>query len=278
MRWKVLVMGLKNGNAIFQRVMEEVLAGLDFADAYVDDVVVGSTGETPQELLHKHDRDLRVVLERIKGAGMYVNNKAQLFVTRVKFCGHILYDGKRSPAPDKLLPVENWELPKTLTQLRGFLGLCNYFEEYVPDYAQLAWRLMEKLKVEGKDAKAKSHFLLLWGEEDKRAFSELKKALLSGLSLFQVVPDQTFQLRSDASNHAIGAVLEQERDLGWVPVCFFSRKLTSTQFNWSPREKEAYAIVASLVKWAGWIGTTPVHVVTEHKSLESWVREFVQTP
>ena len=93
-----------------------------------------------------------------------------------------------------------------------------------------------------------------------------------------MVPDQPFQLRTDASNTAIGAVLEQDRQGTWVPVCFFSRNLTPSQLNWSPREKEAYAVVASLVKWAGWIGTTPVTVIKDHKSLESWVKEYVETP
>jgi hypothetical protein len=165
-----------------------------------------------------------------------------------------------------------------LSQLRGFLGLCNYYEEYVPLYANMAWRLMEKLKVKGPDAKAGSSFVLNWNSDDKTAFENLKKALLSGLSLFQVEPDQPFQIRCDASHTAIGAVLEQERDQKWVPVCFFSRKLTPSQTNWSPREKEAYAIVASLTKWASWIGHSPITVVTDHKSLESWVKEYVETP
>ena len=90
---------------------------------------------------------------------------------------------------------------------------------------------MEKLKVKGKDAKAGSHFAITWDEEDKKGFEELKRALLSGLSLWQVEPDQKFQMRTDASNTAIGAVLEQERQPGWVPVCFFSRKLTPSQMN-----------------------------------------------
>ena len=114
----------------------------------------------------------------------------------------------------------------------------------------MAWRLMEKLKVKGPDAKAGSSFVLNWNSDDKTAFENLKKALLSGLSLFQVEPDQPFQIRCDASHTAIGAVLEQERDQKWVPVCFFSRKLTPSQCNWSPREKETYAVVASLIKFA----------------------------
>ena len=62
MRWRVLVMGLKNENAIFQRVMEEVLRDLDNVDPYVDDVIVGSTGDTEEELIRNHEDDLRRTL------------------------------------------------------------------------------------------------------------------------------------------------------------------------------------------------------------------------
>ena len=124
MRWKVLVMGLKNGNAIFQRVMEEVLHDLDFADAYVDDIIIGSTGSTREELLANHNRDLRLTLDTLHKAGLFADpSKAQLFMEEVGFCGHILRDGVRRPSPGKLLPIKLWELPTTLTKLRGFLGL-----------------------------------------------------------------------------------------------------------------------------------------------------------
>ena len=68
MRWRVLVMGLRNGNAIFQRVMEEVLQAHDNADAYVDDVIVGSNGDTEEELLTNHYQDLVKVLESLQKA------------------------------------------------------------------------------------------------------------------------------------------------------------------------------------------------------------------
>ena len=84
MRWKVLVMGLKNGNAIFQRVMEDVLRHLDFADAYVDDVIVESTGSTEQEILTNHDKDLRQALDALEEASMIADpRKCELFVRQV---------------------------------------------------------------------------------------------------------------------------------------------------------------------------------------------------
>ena len=71
------------------------------------------------------------------------------------------------------------------------------------------------------------------------------------LELFRVDPDQPFILRADASDRAIGAVLEQDRETApgkveVVPVGFFSRKLGKHQLNWSPRKKETYAIVEAL--------------------------------
>ena len=63
-----------------------------------------------------------------------------------------------------------------------------------------------------------------------------------------------------------------------MPVAFFSRKLGKSQLNWTPREKETYAIVSALRKWAGWIGLQPVLILTDHKSLEDWVKEKMDTP
>ena len=64
----------------------------------------------------------------------------------VEFCGHILRKGKRSPAPGQLIHIQKWEIPHTVTALRGFLGLTNYYAEYVPGYVEAAAPLMEKLK------------------------------------------------------------------------------------------------------------------------------------
>ena len=74
-------------------------------------------------------------------------------------------------------------------------------------------------------------------------------------------------------------MLEQERDGKWHPVAFMSRKLAKGPArNWSPREKETFAVISALRKWAGWIGYQQVVVLTDHRALESWVSEFVDTP
>ena len=87
-------------------------------------------------------------------------------------------------------------------------------------------------------------------------------------------------LRTDASDYAVGAVLEQIRDdRSHVPVAFWSRILAEGQRRtWTAREKETYAIVCALRKWSGHIGLQPVVVCTDHQSLQSWHKEHVDTP
>ena len=154
MQWRVLVMGLKNGNAMFQRMMEWVLQKHETADPYVDDIIIGSTGDTEEELLENHEKDVRAVLTTLADQKLVADwEKAKLFMKEVEFCGHVLRQGRRGPAPGKLLSIQGWELPKTVTQLRGFLGLTNYYSCYVPNYAELAAPLMAKLQLNREDGK-----------------------------------------------------------------------------------------------------------------------------
>ena len=88
--------------------------------------------------------------------------------------------------------------------------------------------------------------VLKWTEKDKESFGELKRLLAGELEVYHLDPDKSFILRADASNKAVGAVLEQEVDGVWHPVVVFSRKLGKSQWNWTPREREPYAVVSTL--------------------------------
>jgi hypothetical protein len=260
-------------------MMEWVLKDHECADPYIDDKIIGSKGSTEEEMLENHESDLRAVLATLAKQKLYVDpRKAHLFMREVEFCGHVLRQGRRSPAPGKLLAIQKWEAPKTVTQLRGFLGLTNYYSGYVKGYAGLAAPLMDLLKVNKADGKKGSQKPLKWGAVEQEAFESLKKALAAGLELFQINVDKPFVMRTDASDWAIGAVLEQDVEGRLVPVAFYSRKLGGSQLNWTPREKECYAIVACLRKWAGWIGFQPVVIMTDHRSLEEWTTENIDTP
>ena len=122
-QWTVLVMGLKNGGAIFQRMMEWVVKGIEGVNVYMDDVIVGTMGGSWDEVLARHAELLRVVLQRLAEVELRVDpRKAKMFMEEIEFCGHVLREGKRWPAPGKIMSLQKCSCPQTVTQLRGFLG------------------------------------------------------------------------------------------------------------------------------------------------------------
>ena len=137
---------------------------------------------------------------------------------------------------------------------------------------------MGKLQLNRHDGRKGSKVKLVWTDPEIAAFEQLKAKLCKNLELNQPDLDRPFRLHCDASDFAIGAELAQEFEGVWKPVGFYSRKLAKSQKNWTPREKETYSIVESLQKWSGLIGFQPVLVTTDHKSLENWVTEHVDTP
>ena len=206
--------------------------------------------------------------------------KASLFVKEVEFAGHVVGHGQRRPMPGELASLHHWEKPQTISELRSFMGFCNYYSGYVRMYAELSKPLHKMLQVGKFDGRKGSKKKLAWTPEAEDAFSRLKERLLGQLGLFLVDPDKGFVLRTDASDYAVGAVFEQIGDDGsHVPVAFWSRILAEGQRRtWTAREKETYAIVCALRKWSGHIGLQPVVVCTDHQSLQSWHKEHVDTP
>ena len=114
----------------------------------------------------------------------------------------------------------------------------------------------------------------------EEAFETLRRTLPGKLQLFLINPDIGFVLRTDASDYAVGAVLEQVREDGsHVPVAYWSRVLAKGQRRTlTAREKEEYAIICVLGKWSAHIGLQPIVVCTEQESLQSWHKEHVNTP
>ena len=236
--------------------------------------------------------------------------KFVFFATQVTFCGHVLMRGQRARDPEKTAAVMRWDWRaiKTPTHMKAFLGFTQWYSLYVHGYAKLAAPLMESLKgldvtkKQRKESKAsrknwstsgpdvtpqetaKSRNETFWTEEMKRCFEELKIRFRNGAVLHQPDMNAPFYLRCDSSTYAVGGVIEQMGSAGSLrPVAFFSRKLQGKegygQRGWSIREKETYAIVATLYKFRSWLRNSPikVQVLTDHESLQQWHTEQLDT-
>ena len=199
----------------------------------------------------------------------------------------------RSPAPFKVDAVRNWPKPKTPEQMKGFLGVVNWYSIYIRYFSNIAAPLMTSLQgkyelVRGVDGRKglfrvpRQQICIQWTPEMEFAFVQLKEALSADCDLCIPSFDGEYRIHVDACNHGVGAVLEQQNPEGeWRPCAFFSRKLEGKdgkgQRAWSTREQETYALVSCLLKLKSWIGGRKVTVYTNRKSLESRYKEDLCT-
>ena len=180
--------------------------------------------------------------------------KCNLFMGRLKYCGHVLHGGMRSPAPSKVDAVRNWPKPKTPKQMKGFLGVVNWYSIYIRKFSNIAAPLMTSLQgkyecvpgLHGRKGRSRvqSERNCIQGTpEMESAFVQLKEALSAERELHIQSPDGEYRIHVDACDHGIGAVVEQQNPEGqWKPCAFFSRKLEvkdgKGERAWSTREQK----------------------------------------
>ena len=202
---------------------------------FVDHVTIASGDPrlSYDELLEAHERDVtRVPDLLVRHKLMGSSHKATITVSEVVFAGHVVGSGERKPIPGKVAAIEHLEKPKTVSQLRAYLGFCNYYSGYIKMYAEYAATIAAMLKGSREETEKGSKEALVWNEESDRASEGMKLALLSAVGLHLVDPDRGFVLRTHASVYAISAVLEQVLDHGrHVPVAFWSRVLAEGQMR-----------------------------------------------
>ena len=132
--------------------------------------------------------------------------------------------------------------PTTKKQARAFMGLANYYREYVPNFAAVTVPLTDLLKKGQPNA-------VKWEEPQERAFHTVRTLLTRRPILRLPDPKRTYILRTDASNYGVGAVLMQVHDGKPYPVSYGNKKLTAAERNYSTIEKECLAIVWGVKKF-----------------------------
>ena len=217
-QWKVMPIGLKNAPSFFQQMMEEVLflehpELREFVSVYINDIIIATVGDglTERELVYLHEKQLNIVVDILDKYQLICGpKKGNLFLESVEFCGSLLRNATRQPNPGKLLAIQKWKRPETISALRGVLGCCSFYHTFVKDYAKYAAPLTELLKVGREAGRAGSKVRVQWTNECDEAFVQLKAALCEVATLHVPKFDRPFYIRTDASKYAVGAVLEQQ--------------------------------------------------------------------
>ena len=260
--FRVMPFGVTNAPAVFQRLMQRVLSGLqtsstvEFVSVYLDDVIVFS------ETLQDHIKHLRAVFDRLRKAGLMLNpSKCKLLSKEVEYLGHIVTPCGLQPNNRNLEAVRNFPQPTTLKQLRQFLGLTSYYRRFIPGYAKVAHPL---------HALTRKGAVFSWSAECEVAFESLRVKLSSSPLL--AYPDFTkdFTLETDASKLGLGAILSQyQDDLKLHPVAYASRSISNAEANYAITDLETLAVVWAVTHFRYYLYGHNVIVFTDHAAVRA---------
>ena len=235
--------GLTNALATFQHLMETCLGEmhLKWCIIYLDDIIVFS--KTPEE----HIERLRGMFEKLAAAGLRLKpSKCEFFKSQVTYLGHIVSKDGIETDPKKIEAIKNWPVPKTVTEVRSFLGFMNYYRKFIPKYAQVA-RPINQL-VSGENANKKKA-LVDWTEECQIAFEHLKHLCNQTPILAYANYTKPFKLHTDASENGLGAILYQKQDDGMEHViAYASRTLSKSEQNYDAHKLEFLALKWSITE------------------------------
>ena len=144
-RWLRLPFGIKSAPEIYQKIMDNMIAGIKGASAIIDDILIA--GET----LEEHDAILRKVVERATSYNLKLNfDKCKIRKSSVPYMGHIVSDQGLKPDPDKIKAIINMPTPQDKEGVRRFLGLIQYLSKFIPNLSDLdaSLRILLKSNVE----------------------------------------------------------------------------------------------------------------------------------
>ena len=255
-RYERLAYGLAGAPSTFQKIMDVTLMGLKdiYALVYLDDILIFSN------TIQEHARRIRMVLDRIREAKFKLNLDKCTFAAReVAYLGHLVSANGVSPDVSKVEAIKSFPLPRTVRDVRAFLGLAGYYRSFIPNFAALSKPLTLLTR---KD------FKFCWSEPQQTSFDALKEALTSESVLAHPEFDKPFILSCDASNYAISAILSQEHEGKEKPLSFASRVLNQHEINYSTTEKELLAIVFGVQTHRCFLYGRKFKIITDHAALK----------
>jgi hypothetical protein len=188
----VMSFGLTNASAYFMYLMNSVFMNeLDkFVVVFIDDILIYSKSEA------EHAKHLRIVLQRLRDHKLHPKlSKCEFWLDSVKFLGHTISRDGISLDPSKVQEVIDWKPPKSVHQIRSFLGLAGYYRRFIPDFSRIAKPMTELLK---------KGVQFVWSEECDTAFHTLRKHLTSAPVLTQPDMSKLFEVFCDASGTGLG--------------------------------------------------------------------------
>ena len=259
--------GLTNAPAVFQRLIQKVLGGLNpedgngFVTAYIDDILVYS------RTLEDHLSHLQKVIARLRSANLKLKpSKCEFVQAEVEYLGHIITPSGLKTSPRLTSAVLKFPRPGNVREVWRFLGMSSYYRWFICNFARIAQPL-HNLTCKGASFE--------WSTECEEAFKSLKEQLVTPPVLAFPSFDIDFTFETDASIQGLGAILSQPQPDGKLhPVAYASRALNKAEKNYNITELETLAVVWAISHFHSYLYGNRVTVLTDHSA----VKAILETP
>ncbi|EOX93994.1 DNA/RNA polymerases superfamily protein [Theobroma cacao] len=245
----VMPFGLTNAPAVFMDLMNRVFHPyLDkFVIVFIDDILVYSKNDD------EHVAHLHIVLQTLRERQLYAKfSKCEFWLKEVVFLGHVVSGAGIYVDPKKIEAILQWEQPRTVTEIRSFLGLAGYYRRFVQGFSMIVAPLTRLTR---KGVKFE------WDDVCENRFQELKNWLTSAPILTPPVSGKEFVVYSDASKLGLGCVLMQDEKV----IAYASRQLKKHETNYPTHDLELAAVVFALKIWRHYLYGERCRIFSDHK-------------
>ena len=183
-------------------------------------------------------------------------------MAELDFLGHRVSADGIKPLQERVKAIQEFPIPTSIRKLREFLGLVNFYHRFIPNCASILEPLNGLLTTpQGSDRK------LNWDQATTAAFTAVKDVLATSTLLSHPKPFAPTCIMADASDRAVGAVLQQQIGGEWHPLSYFSKKLRPAETRYSTFDRELLAVYLSIKHFRHLVEGRDFHVVTDHKPL-----------
>jgi hypothetical protein len=255
----VMTFGLCNAPATFQAFMNDIFS--DLVDdghlvVYLDDILLF------HDDLAKLHQLTHEVLRRLTKYNLYLKpEKCSFDQTAIEYLGVIISAGNVHMDPAKVQGITKWPCPTKVKEIQSFLGFCNFYHHFIHNYSKIAHPLFQLTK---KDMP------FVWTSNTQTAFDTLIHAFTTAPILMLPNRLRPFRLITDASDFALGAILEQLDLLNqWHPIAYFSKSPLPAEQNYDIHDKELLAIIHALESFRHYLEghPEPFEIWTDHNNL-----------
>jgi len=251
-----LPFGLRNGPPYFQREMSRIFQPSQQPNLslFIDDIGVGAAS------IEEYIATLRYIFQLARDHNLkFKRSKCAFNLASIEYVGFVAGPDGYTHTQARRQGLRDIAPPTNVSEVRSFVGLVNFFRDFIPAFAQRARPLTQLC---GKGAQ------FVWGAEQQHAFDVIKVAVIECQVLAFIDPQLELVVQTDASTKGIGAVLLQRGGAhGEQPIAYLSRSFNSTEQRWSTIEQEAFALFFAIKNWSHYLDGRHFVVETDHRNL-----------